>query len=470
MIPFNELQTSNRQPGTRIELNTSNAVRGLPANRRRLLIIGQRLASGAVAALVPTLIASAVEAAAAFGNGSIAARMAMAAIRANRYLEITVIGLADPAGANAVGTITFTGPATAAGSVTLLIGAERLQLAIANAATATDIAAAVAAAITARPDLPVTAAAALGVVTVTFKHKGTIGNKLDLSTTIDAVGTTAVVVPLAGGTLEADLTGALDLVFASSYELYAWQGNIAADVQELRDHLDAKSNGMEMRPGRAIVAIDDTIANAVTLAASVNAGRVALVLARGCASPPWEIAAAAASVECAPLYDDPAIPRREMDLIGLHLPPVASRFSDTEINTLLYSGVTPVDVGPGEVLRLVRLISTHTVNAAAVADWALLDFNTLDQLDYGRKAIRTRLSNVFARAKATSRVVKDIRSEILMVAKKLEEAEIWENVTANAAAIIVERDPNEPTRVNFRCPADVVNGLHQVYGVIDMIL
>lgn len=470
MITFDELQTANRQPGTRIELNTANAVRGLPTNRRRLLIIAQRLAAGSVAALVPTLVYSAAEAAAAFGNGSIAARMVAAALRANRYLEITVIGLADPAGANAAGTMTFTGPATAPGTLTAYIGGDRLQIAVATGDTDAEIATALAAALTDRADLPVTAAAALGVVTITFKHKGTIGNKLDIAVAIDAAGTTAVAAAMAAGTLEPDIQDALDLVFASQYELYAWQGNVEADVQALRDHLDAISNGMEMRPGRGIVAIDDTIANAVSLAAAVNAGRVALVLARGSYSPPWEVAAAAAAAECAPIFDDPAIPRREVELPGLHLPPIASRFSDTEINTLLFSGVTPVDVGPGDVLRLVRLISTYTTNAADVADASLLDFNTLDQLDYGRKAIRARLTSVFARSKATTRVVKDIRSEILQVALKLEQSEIWENVTANAAGIIVERDVNEPTRVNFRCPADVVNGLHQVYGVIDMIL
>ena len=41
---------------------------------------------------------------------------------------------------------------------------------------------------------------------------------------------------------------------------------------------------------------------------------------------------------------------------------------------------------------------------------------------------------------------------------------------ANKDGIVVVVDPSEPTRFRFRCPADVVNGLHQVYGVIDMIL
>ena len=149
---------------------------------------------------------------------------------------------------------------------------------------------------------------------------------------------------------------------------------------------------------------------------------------------------------------------------------ISDRLSDSEMHTLLYSGVAPMVVGPGEKVQIKRFISTYTENDQGVADPALLDFNTLAILDYGRKAIRQRLTNVFSRSKATERNRRNVRSEIYATALKLEEAEIWENVEANKGLLIVERDPNEPTRFRFRCPADVVNGLHQIYGVIDMKL
>ena len=53
---------------------------------------------------------------------------------------------------------------------------------------------------------------------------------------------------------------------------------------------------------------------------------------------------------------------------------------------------------------------------------------------------------------------------------KLEELEIVEEVEANKADLIVERDTQDPNRLNGRIPADVVNGLHVFAGRIDLLL
>ncbi len=57
-------------------------MRTLPANKQRLLIIGQRLTAGTVAEKVPTQVFSDAEAAEYFGEGSIAHLMVRAAIKA----------------------------------------------------------------------------------------------------------------------------------------------------------------------------------------------------------------------------------------------------------------------------------------------------------------------------------------------------------------------------------------------------
>ena len=60
--------------------------------------------------------------------------------------------------------------------------------------------------------------------------------------------------------------------------------------------------------------------------------------------------------------------------------------------------------------------------------------------------------------------------ELLDVLQKLEQLEIVEAVTANAAGLIVERDDQDPNRLNAKIPADVVNGLHVFAGRIDLLL
>ena len=54
--------------------------------------------------------------------------------------------------------------------------------------------------------------------------------------------------------------------------------------------------------------------------------------------------------------------------------------------------------------------------------------------------------------------------------RRLEQLEIVEEVEANAAGVICERDLQDPNRLDCRIPSDVVNGLHVFAGVIDLRL
>ncbi|MDA8137925.1 MAG: phage tail sheath subtilisin-like domain-containing protein [Desulfobacteraceae bacterium] len=474
-ITFSELQVSNRKPGTYIELNTRNAVRGLPGNPQHLLIIAQRLAAGTVAEAIPTQVYSSDEAATYAGRGSAAHLMVKASIAANRYVDLTLCLLDDAAaGAAAVKTVTLTGPATGPGELRLFIGNQRIAVAVANEATAVVVAALLNTEIAKYTDLLYTAAVGEGasthIITATCRHKGTVGNQVDITYECTAPGITVAIATATPGATDPDIQDALDAVLGETYELITTHINDATSAGALRDHLDTVSHGMEMRAGRGVLGYDGLLADAVTLADGINGGRVGLCYLRATRSPAYEIAAGCASAEAAPAFEDPAVPRRDVYIKGLHAPAIADRLSDSEMHTLLYSGVAPLVVGPGEKVQIKRFISTYTVNAEAVADPALLDFNTLAILDYGRKAIRQSLSNKFSNQKATARTLANVRSDIYATALRLEEAEIWENVEANKDGIVVIVDPNEPTRFRFRCPADVVNGLMQIFGVIDMIL
>lgn len=53
---------------------------------------------------------------------------------------------------------------------------------------------------------------------------------------------------------------------------------------------------------------------------------------------------------------------------------------------------------------------------------------------------------------------------------KLEELEIVQNVEQWKSGLIVERDLQDPNRLNAKIPTNVVNGLHVFAGRIDLIL
>jgi phage tail sheath gpL-like len=468
-ISFASIPSSIRKPGRYAEFNTALAVRTLPGNLQRTLIIGQRLVAGTVAAGVPVDVFSDLEAATYFGRGSIAHLMVRAALAANPYLSLQVIAL-DDAGASvaATNTVTITGTATAAGVVTVAVGDVLVQIAVSATDVATAIAAALKAQFDAQPDLPVSASVAAGVVTLTAKNKGTLGNGLKVSSTSTAAGVTVANTAPASGATDPTLATALAAVFASGHNIIVCPYIDSTSLTALRTHLDAVSGPLEKRGAIGVFAHVGTLAQATTLAPTVNSGRIAGLLVPNAAENGYEVAAAWASVIAS--EEDPAMPLNTLGLTGIAAVPLVNRLSRTEQEAALNNGVAPSEVGPGEVVQIVRAITTYVKDAGGTPDISLLDLTTIRSLDYGRKAIVDRLSLRFARGKNTARRRAQIREEVLDVMYKLEELEIWEAVKENEDGVIVETDLQDPTRVNVRIPADVVNGLHVLAMRIDLLL
>ncbi|MDA8428938.1 MAG: phage tail sheath subtilisin-like domain-containing protein [Geobacteraceae bacterium] len=468
-ISFDNIPSTIRKPGAYFEFNTTLAVNSLPANVQPTLIVAQRIAAGSVAALTPTRVYSTADAATYFGRGSLAHRMVMAALKANPYLDLTVCALDDGAGAAATGTITIANAATGSGVLALFIGNDLVQIAIANGDAVNAIATALAAAINNLADLPVTASAALGVVTLTARNKGLVANQIDLEATITAnIGSTVAVVAMAGGTIDPDIQTALDKVYASQYSLVITPYNDATSLATLRDHLDAVSGPIEQRPGVGYYAVDSSLASAITLATGINSGRMVGPLLRGTRSPSYEIAAAFAAVRAS--ESDPARPLNYLALKGIAAPAEAQRLTRQEQESALANGVAPLQVGPGQQVQIVRAITTYVENIAGVPDISLLDVTTIDTLDYTRRSVRERLLLRFPRAKLSTKTPPRVRTEVLDVLNRLERLEILENVVANRPGVIIVRDEQDPNRLNIRIPADVVNGLHVIAGRIDLIL
>ena len=183
-ISFNKVAVNLRTPGVFTEYDASQATLGAGIQPYLALIIGQKIAGGTQDALTPIRITSAAQAKNYFGEGSILHRQAIAWFEENTSSEVWAVAFDDPSGSvAATGDIVFTGPATAAGTLSLYIGGIRVQVGVASGDTATEIAAAVVAAIGNVANLPITAAVNGSddtQVDFTAKNKGTLGNDIDL--------------------------------------------------------------------------------------------------------------------------------------------------------------------------------------------------------------------------------------------------------------------------------------------------
>ena len=71
-ISFDQIPVDLRTPGAFVEIDNSAAVRGLPGMPSHILVIGQRLAAGTVAAGVPTQVLTEAAAETYAGRGSMA--------------------------------------------------------------------------------------------------------------------------------------------------------------------------------------------------------------------------------------------------------------------------------------------------------------------------------------------------------------------------------------------------------------
>lgn len=94
---------------------------------------------------------------------------------------------------------------------------------------------------------------------------------------------------------------------------------------------------------------------------------------------------------------------------------------------------------------------------------------TIRKLDYLRKAVVERWKLRF-RVIKTVRTKDAVRSEAPSMLYKCEELEIVEAVEENKTKLVVQDNLQDVSRLDVRIPADVVNGLHVIGGVIDMYL
>ncbi|MFK3641403.1 phage tail sheath subtilisin-like domain-containing protein [Pseudomonas protegens] len=270
------------------------------------------------------------------------------------------------------------------------------------------------------------------------------------------------------GDSEPDIKAALDATALGGFTILvpAWYSQTA--LTALRTHIQLYTNSMEQQGIIGVAALTSTLSAATTLATSLNSGAISLAVLPGTPSTARQVAAAYAAMIAS--EEDPARPLNTLVLTGIKVPPVTQRLGRTEQETALANGVTPLEVAAGDVIQIVRAVTTYTKSAAGATDVSLLDLTTIRTLYYVRMACRDRIRLRFPRSKLSKKTPEAVRGELLDVLLKLQELEIVEEVEANAASLVVERSPQDVNRLDSAIPADVVNGLHVFAGRIDLLL
>ena len=448
------------------------------------LLIGPMLPAGTATPLEPVLVRDSSDAMGLFGAGSILADMMTAYRRNDTYGTVWAIPHVDATAAVAAKiTIEFDGAPSAPGTIAFYIGGDRYALNVAANVTAVSLLTALAALINADPFALVTATAILDPpdpsVSLTVKNKGAIGNEIDVvlnyrgmaggESTPPGLDVNIIKVP---GTGLVDLAPAIAAMGDDEYDFISMPYTDSAALDALAEELnDVTGRWAWSRQiyGHAFLARSGTFSQLQAFGVARNDPHISVLGAAPSPTVSWRRAAALCAQAATSLRIDPARPLQTLPLVGALVPTRGNRLSMSQRNTLLYSGVA-TEMESGGAAAIERCVTTYQRNVWNQPDPSYLDVQTLATLAYIIRFLRIRILQKFPRHKlandgtpfglgqaiVTPRI---IRAELIAAYSELIEQGICENMDAFKQFLVVERDPNDPNRVNVLLPPDLVNQL-----------
>lgn len=379
VITFDQIPSNWRVPGTYLEVRPDYSNAGLAEYPTRVLLVVQKLTAGSAAVDRTYRITRVSDAIGLFGQGSVGHHMAEAFLLANPTTELHALSLADDgAGVQATRTVTITGTPTLAGVAALYVAGRRVTANVTSASTPTTVAAALVAAITADPDMPVTAANTAGVITLTARHRGEVGNEIDvrLNLRVDDATPAGLTFVIANGTAGATnpvLSAALSVVASEWFTDIVVPWTDTTNVGLLTTELARRYNAMARLDMHGWVGFRGTFSALSTRGALLNSPYLTAIGANTAPQPGYVWAAALAGVASFHLANDPARQLRSLVLPGILAPAQAARFIDSERDLLLRDGISTFTVTVDGSVVLERVITTYQTTSLGAPDTAWLD-------------------------------------------------------------------------------------------------
>lgn len=469
------VSSSYKVPGSFVQIALGVGPRSPSTGAMKVLLVGNKTAAGtgAVATLYEAFGPD--DAKALTGAGSELHLMAKAFFTANPTGSLYLVIVAS-AGTAAATTATFAGTATSDGAVEVWVAGQRVVAPVLTGDAAAAVAATVRDAINAKPDLPVTATAAAGVVTVTARCAGPRGNRISFRSTLtSASGVTHTPVTgylTAGATMD-DPQAALDAVAAVRFHLVVAPYFTSAELVKFRAFVDAAAVPITGKRGRFVAVSPETLATSITLSDAVNAPRGEIGWCEDPDSTPGELAAGLAGVITALRSSDRAANLDGEVVPGARpQPSVDDWATSNEQNSALNNGLTPLVTKRG-ALVIARSVTNYHLDASGNDDFSILDSHKVDVADFVGDVIEQNFATRFQGFKlaphptdesilapnvATPVTVRDFLFGQLVE----QENKLLVRVEALAPQLVVELDPAVDGRLNADIPIDVIEHFHQL--------
>lgn len=414
--------STNRVPGVFAAVDASKANTG--TINQRTLILAQMLAAGTATAGSPVISSGVGEAQASYGPGSLMALMVERYRALDLDGELWCLPMADVGGGTAAtGTIALTGPATANGTIPLYINGVFVQCPVTSGDTATVIGASMAAAVNAYTSpggnpLSVTAGAATGTVTLTSRHKGTLGNQGTILLSArgptsgegqpgspNVAGVGATITGFSGGATDPTVATALAALPATPFDFIICPYNDTTSLNAVQAFLgDAAGrwNWSVQLFGGMFTAKNGSLGTRTSWSTARNDQHAAAIGALNSPSPDWAWAVDFCAASAVSIRSDPTIPIGGLvtgAALNVMAPPLASRDSFAARQTLLFDGMSTYKVDPAGTVHVDRAITTYQFNANGGPDNSYLNLNVPYQLMAYIRAMETMVGSNFNQVK-----------------------------------------------------------------------
>ena len=223
----------------------------------------------------------------------------------------------------------------------------------------------------------------------------------------------------------------------------------SVDVQlKLRASVEKVSGAQRERIGVVSGGASETAAKLVERAGKLNSERMVLTA-------PGDVRMAAAAAAVIAGESDPSVPVNGAVLAGFS--GLSASYDDTQVDTLVTGGVTPLECVSGEV-SIVRGITTRTTTGGA-ADKTWRELTTVRIVDDVIPALRASLRARFVRSKNTAQVRAAIRSQVMVELENKRAQEIIDSF----GEVSVKASEDDPTVCLVEFSFAVAHGLNRIY-------
>lgn len=372
------IDPANKVPGIYLQVALGVGPRTSGSGPRTVVLVGNKLSSGSMNVEQEYSVNSAEDVESYAGAGSELHVMALASIAAYPGVRLSVIAVAESAGAKAARSVVFSGTATRAGTVYVRCLGEILQVPVASGDTAATVAARVNTYTNNKSYWPITSAVLTATITATAKQNGPRGNFIRFSVDVDGgIGITVPAVStdfLAGGATSDSPQNVLDVLGAVRRTYIAVPYADSTNLALVKTHLDAQDEPTIGHRKSALFGSVDTLGNTTTLTTMMNFSRMQCAWLRNGDITPGMLAAALAAARAGAESLKVGVNHNGRSVPGVPVQAFSSWVaSPGEQASALDNGITPLVPVDATTLGILRSVTCKSQDSAGRPDSRVLD-------------------------------------------------------------------------------------------------